>query len=678
MIGGMIRLLPPLLFTAALAHIGAAWAQAPEPVETLEVTTTRITVPWIESPSGIGVVDANALIGEPGLALDEALERIPGLYPQSTYNLNQGLRLSIRGFGSRAAFGVRGIRVYVDDVPLTMPDGQTDLDALDLALLERVEVLRGPSSALYGNGAGGVVSVTTRDQPAGQFGRVDATVGEFGERRLRGEVGGSTDTVSGLVSVAHRELDGHRDNMAADSLIGSGRVTAQLGAGTLAVSLATLDIDAEDPAALTRAELAMDRSLANPGAVNFAVRESIRQERLGAIWRAPLGETTDYRLRGWAGERDFANRLPFAGGGQTAFERQFAGVGTQLNHRLAWGPVAQTVSVGADVETQRDARQRFDNSPGGVRGDETLSQDERARGAGAYVSNRLVWGRTLADVGIRYDRVRLSVNDAFVSDGDDSGRREFNRVSGNVGLGYQLSEHDLLFVRYGTGFETPANNELANPAGGGFNPALGPSAARNVELGIKRDTATLRAELVVYRIRNDDELVRFELDDQPGRSFFRNAGITDRDGVEASLSWDVAAPLTATLVYSYNDFRFRRYQLGADDFAGNEIPGIPNQQLFAELALRPAPAWTAKLQVAAQGRLFANDANTERVAGYVTSHARLAWTGRFAAATVSPYVALNNIFDTEYHDNIRANASFGRFFEPAPGRVLCGGVSITF
>lgn len=673
----MIRSLPTSLF-AAISLTGVAWAEAPEPVETLEVTTTRITAPWIASPTGIGVVEAEALTGEPGLALDEALERIPGLYPQSTYNLNQGLRLSIRGFGSRAAFGVRGIRVYVDDVPLTMPDGQTDLDALDLALLERVEVLRGPSSALYGNGAGGVVSVTTRDQPVGQFGRVDATVGELGERRLRGELGGATDTVSGLVSVAHRELDGHRDNMAADSLIGSGRVTAQLGPGILAVSLATLDIDAEDPAALTRAELAMDRSMANPGAVNFAVRESIRQERLGATWRAPLGEATDYRVRSWAGERDFANRLPFAGGGQTTFDRQFAGLGAQLDHRLAWGPVVHTFSVGADLETQHDERQRFDNSPGGARGDQTLQQDERARGLGAYVSNRLVWGRALADVGIRYDRVRLSVSDTFLTDGDDSGSREFNRVSGNVGLGYQLTEQDLLFVRYGTGFETPANNELANPAGGGFNPELGPSAARNVELGIKRDTATLRAELVVYRIRNDDELVRFELDDQPGRSFFRNAGITDRDGVEASLSWEVAAPLTATLVYSYNDFRFRRYQLGADDFAGNEIPGIPNQQLFAELALRPAPAWTAKLQATAQGRLFANDANTERVAGHVTSHARLAWTGRFATATVSPYVALNNVFDIEYNDNIRANAGFGRFFEPAPGRVLISGISVTF
>ena len=671
----------PIAVLGILASLPSAMAATEgdvTPLAPLEVTSPRITTPWVETPTAIGVVNTAIQTGDPGLALSETLTRIPGVYTQSVYNLNQGLRLSIRGFGSRAAFGVRGVRVFVDDIPLTMPDGQTDLDALDLALVEQVEVLRGPASALYGNGAGGVLAITTRDRPENRWGRVDVVTGELGDRRVRGEVGLQGERSSGLVSLAHRDLTGHRDNMASDSLIGSARYALQIGAGTLAVNLSTLDIDAQDPAALTLAEVQANRRQANPGAVNFAVAESIRQERVGLSWRAPLSSATDYRLRTWAGQRDFANALPFANGGQTEFDRVFGGVGGQVDHRLAWGDVAHTLSLGADVEAQTDERRRFDNSPGGVRGERTLDQDERARGIGVYLSNQMVWQRITATTGLRYDRIRLSVGDRFQTDGDDSGRQEFNRTSVNVGLGYALTEHSSVFTRYGTGFETPTNSELANPAGGGFNPDLGPAEARNVEVGYKFDSARLRAELVLYRIRNKDELVRFELPDQSGRSFFRNAGVTDRNGVELSAVWQPLTVLTASMSYSYNDFTFRNYQLGGNDFSGNAIPGLPQQQVFTELAYRPVPAWTARLQAIGLDRVFANDANSVRVPGYVTSNARLSWTGQYGSSRITPYVAVNNLFDREYNDNLRANAGFGRYYEPAPGRVALAGISIDF
>jgi iron complex outermembrane recepter protein len=662
----------------SLPMTAAATESDSTPLAPLEVTSPRITAPWVETPTAIGVVNTDVQVGDSGLALSETLTRIPGVYTQSVYNLNQGLRLSIRGFGSRAAFGVRGVRVFVDDIPLTMPDGQTDLDALDLALVEQVEVLRGPASALYGNGAGGVLAITTRDRPENRWGRVDLVTGELGDRRIRGEVGLQGERSSGLISLAYRDLDGHRDNMEADSLIGSARYALQIGSGTLAVNLATLDIDAQDPAALTLAEVQANRRQANPGAINFAVTESIRQERVGLSWLAPLGADTDYRLRSWAGQRDFANALPFANGGQTEFDRVFGGVGGQIDRRLAWGGVAQTLSLGADVETQTDERRRFNHGPGGVRGDQTLDQDERARGVGVYLSNQMVWQRVTASAGLRYDRIRLSVSDRFQSDGDDSGRQDFNRTSVNVGLGYTLTDRNSVFARYGTGFETPTNSELANPTGGGFNPDLGPAEARNVEVGYKFDGARLRTELVFYRIRNKDELVRFELPDQPGRSFFRNAGITDRDGVELSAVWQPLTMLTASMSYSYNDFTFRNYQLGSADFSGNVIPGLPLQQIFTELAYHPLPAWTARLQAIGLDRVFADDANAVRVPGYVVTNARLSWTGQYSGSRITPYVAVNNIFDREYNDNLRVNAGFGRFYEPAPGRVALAGISVEF
>ncbi|MES0875018.1 TonB-dependent receptor family protein [Sinimarinibacterium thermocellulolyticum] len=665
------------LAVAMTPAISTFAVHAQQTLPPLEVRSPRIELPWSQTPAAVGAVSANELRGDPQLALDEALVRIPGIYAQNRYNLNQGLRLSIRGFGSRASFGVRGIRVLVDEVPLTMPDGQTDLDALDLALLHGVEVLRGPTSALYGNGAGGVVALRTRDVPELRHGRVDLVAGELGERRWRVEAGGIGERFSGLAAVARRELDGHRDNMAADSTIASGRLRAALGGGVLELSLHTLDIDALDPGALTRAEADADPSAANPAALRFAVGESIEQQRLASHWSRAIGEATEIALRGWIGERDFANRLPFARGGQTVFDRRFGGIGVALDHRFTTAGLTHTLSIGGDFESQRDARARFDNAEGGVRGAQTLDQDEKARGLGLFVVDQIeLGGPWLAALGLRHDEIRLAVDDAFIDDGDDSGRRVFDETSVNLGLGYRLGDSALLYTRYGSGFETPTNNELANPAGGGFNPDLESAAARNLEAGVKFALATLRAELAIYRVRNDDELVRFELDDQPGRSFYRNAGATERDGVELGVAWQALPSLMLSGAYSFNDYRYEQYRLGDDDFGGKAIPGIPRQQLFVETAWTPQPGWLARVQAVALDRVFADDANEARVSGYLVANARLSWEGRVGDVTLRPWLALNNVFDTDYTDNLRVNAFGGRYYEPAAGRTLITGVEL--
>lgn len=669
----------PAFVAFVVLVVAVSAAQAQQALPPIEVTSPRIDTPWSQTPAGISALSSSDLKGDPQLALDEALARIPGVYAQNRYNLNQGLRLSIRGFGSRASFGVRGIRVLLDDVPLTMPDGQTDLDALDLALLEGLEVLRGPTSSLYGNGAGGVLGLRTRAVPEQRYGRVDLVAGELGERRWRVEGGGIGETFSGLASIARRELEGHRDNMAADSIIGSGRLEARLGSGRLDLSLHTLDIEADDPGALTRAEAQADPTAANPAAIRFAASERIEQQRFAANWSSAFGEATDLQLRGWAGERDFANRLPFANGGQTTFDRRFAGAGAQLEHRFATGAVTHQFSIGGDFETQRDARRRYNNAEGGVRGDLTLDQTERARGLGVFAVDQMALGaRWLAAIGLRHDAIRLRVDDHFAADDDDSGARDFRETSFNLGLGYRLGEQALLYARYGSGFETPTNNELANPAGGGFNPDLDSAQARNLEAGFKFERDDVRAELAVYRVRNDDELVRFELQDQPGRSFFRNAGATERDGVELSVAWQASSALRLYGSYSLNDFRFRDYRLGENDFAGKAIPGIPRQQLFTEAAWAPAVQWLLRLQAVALDRIHADDANSARVPGYVVANARLSWEGRTGTATLRPWMALNNAFDIDYTDNLRVNAAFGRYYEPAAGRVLIGGLSLLF
>ncbi|QHS10325.1 TonB-dependent receptor [Sinimarinibacterium sp. NLF-5-8] len=658
----------------ALPLTGAAQTP-PTSLAPIEVSSPRVEMRWSQTPAALSAVLMSDLQGDPQLALDEVLMRVPGVYAQNRYNLNQGLRLSIRGFGSRASFGIRGIRVQLDDVPLTMPDGQTDLDALDMALLTRAEVLRGPTSALYGNGAGGVFDLHTRFAPEGRYGRVDIAAGELGEQRWRAEGGWAGEGVSGVAAVARRLLEGHRDNMAADSTIGTGRMALTLGKGVLDLSVHTLNIEAADPGALTRAETQSNPHAANAMAVKFASSEAIEQQRASAKWSLPLTDDTDLRVRGWGGQRDFANSLPFAAGGQTTFERTFGGAGAQLDHRFRTGAVDHHLSVGGDWEQQSDLRRRYNNAEGGVRGPMTLEQNENARGLGAFVVNQMHFASGwLAALGARWDQVRLDVSDRFLADGDDSGNRQLGQASFNLGLGYQLRPDVLLFTRWGSGFETPTNNELANPEGGGFNPDVGASSARNHELGIKLERARVRAELVGYWVRNTDELVRFELEDQPGRSFFRNAGATDRKGFEASAQWQMWPNLTLSGAYGYNDYHYRHRVAGQ----GIAIAGIPRQQLFAEVAWRLRPAWLARVQAQAVDRLYAEDANAERVPGYVVTNARLMWAPQTGMIQWRPYVAVNNLFDRSYTDNLRVNAAAGRFYEPAAGRVLIGGISVVF
>lgn len=672
-------MLRPFCGVLLLAASLALPAQAPVELPPVEVRSTRLPAPGQASTLAVSRVQTAQLAGDPGLALDEVLNRVAGVYAQNRYNLNQGLRVSIRGFGSRASFGVRGLRVLLDGIPLTNPDGQTDLDALDLALIERADVLRGPASALYGNGAGGVLALHSRSAPDGEHVRVDLRLGSLGEQQLRAETGGRDPTREWLLALARREVRTHRTHMAAERFSASGRGVWQLAGGELDAAVQTLDIRAQDPGGLTRAEAAAQPGGANPAALRFDAGETIRQTRASLAWAGALDAGSSYRVQAWAGVRDFANRLPFANGGQTEFARRLSGISSQLEHRGRYLGLDQQFSLGADLETQTDDRTRYQNLEGGRRGAQTLAQDERARSTGVFLGHRLLPdARWIIDTGLRHDTVRLAAQDRSLDDGDDSGRRLFRQTSAHLGLGYRPAAGSLVFMRYGTGFESPTLNELANPAGGGFNPALQPAQARQLELGIRHQRATWRTELSVYEIRLDEELLRFELPDQPGRSFFRNAGRGQRQGLEASLAWQATARLELTLAYTAQDFRLRSEGRDGTDLSGRHLPGVPRQQGFAEAALRLPQGWTTRLQAVAQDRVFADDANRERVPGYWASNLRLSHELQQGSARMETYLALNNLLDQPYTDNLRTNAAFGRYYEPAAGRVLLGGVSVWF
>ena len=666
---------------ALLLTSTGALADSPVEVEPVVVSATRTGDEWAQAALSASVVDAADSRGEQALTLGNLLSSVPGVVVQSRYNAAQGLRPAIRGFGSRSSFGVRGIRVLVDGVPLTMPDGQTELDGFDLGLVERMEVLRGPAAVLYGNGAGGVLAINTREPSEQPSVAGDVSFGSYGFRRQSVEASGTQGNVGALLALSSTQSEGYRQHATSEANNLTGKVRWWGETGRLALTVHALDNRSEDPGGLNLGQVRADRNQARTESLSFDSDERITQQRVSLVWDGqPMGEDT-YQIRSYVGQRDFENRLPLAANGQTSYERLFGGVGANYTHVADWFGLKHKLTFGGDLESLRDDRDR-NNNVGGEKGALISRQREEARSLGLFIENQTELTEDwLLSLGLRHDTVRLSVDDHFLRDGDDSGKRNLRDLNYSVGLSYRLDPYHTVYARVATSFETPTVSELANPnGGGGFNSSLEPAEALNKEIGFKGETAHWRYEAVVYRIDTRDELVPYY--PTSDRAFNRNAGSTRRDGLEISLRWQPDEHWQLTTAYSLNDYSYRSFKYEEANGAqvvydGNRLPGIPVQSLFGELSYS-RDNWYARLNTSVFDRQYADSGNTARVGGYALVNLRLGMQLKGWAENVEPYVGLDNLTDRRYYDNLRINDNVRRYYEPAPGRTGYVGMKIRF
>jgi iron complex outermembrane recepter protein len=670
-----------------VAGLVVALPATAEPVlAPITVTAPRLEIPLADLPAAVDVIDRDdATQARQGLQLDEALNRIPGVFAQNRYNFAQDVRLSIRGFGARAPFGIRGLRILQDGIPETTPDGQSQVDALDLLNVHSIEVLRGPNAALYGNATGGVVALRTLDgrEPRGHGGGLLG--GGDGFQRV--ELASEARSGSGSYSLTGHDLryDGYRQQAQAEKRLLRLHGTQSFDAGDLRLHLRYLDAPkTEDPGALTLSEVAADRRAAAPLALRLDSGQAAEQLTLGAHWRQPLADG-ELRIGTFLTQRDYAQQLPFFGSSQVAYERRFHGV--HLGYERDIGPTRAL--FGLDLEEQRDQRTRNcinaalqpSCAPPGVpvAGPLALDQQERARTQGLFVQTDTLLGTdwNLA-LGVRHDRMRFGIDDRLQSGGVDlSGQRSFDETSATAGLIWHWHRDHRAFVNGASAFETPTFTELANPAGtGGFNPDLGPQKARSLELGLRGEKGPLSYELTAYSTRVRGELVPYQLGTADGRTYYSNAGRTAREGLELALElrptprWNLRAAL------ALNDFRYREFRdvAGASQ-DGNRLPGLPRHQGFLEAAWRDGP-WFVIADALHTGRRYADNANTVEVEAQTTVNLRLGRHWDHGPVRVEGFVAVNNVLDTANIDNLRINASFGRYFEPAPERHFLGGLRL--
>jgi len=680
-------------------------AQEPDSVVAIEPVLVRVLGSSIGTgaPYPISVLSGPALTrGTMSSFIEEAVRGVPGVQIHNRYNFAVGERIAVRGFGPRSQFGVRGIRVLVDGIPATLPDGQATLDHLDLAGLGRVEALRGPNAALYGNGAGGVLHFRTTDPatvPAAVSARfssstLGASTGPTSGTsvshslwNMQANVTGTSGQVGYRVGFSRTDFDGYRRNPIADdgsaygkavrSVI-NGTVSTPLADGVLRIVANGLDMEAENPGSLNEMVLGEGDRAAHGFNVISASTKDIQQGQLGASWEGMVGSMgSEFAV--WGIRRELDNPIP---GRVIALDRNAGGFRTLFRNGTDVGGGALSWGAGFEVELQKDDRQNFEND-GGDSGALLLDQNERVRGAGIFLQGRYDASERLSLLaGLRYDNVGFSVDDSFVTgDPDDSGSRSMDAVSPSVGVVVAAAEGLEFFGSLGRSFETPTTTELANqPTGaGGFNPDLEPQVGVSLEVGARANLAQrLAGEVSIFRTTLEDGLVPFEVASDPGRTYFRNAAQSKHTGVEVSVDASPHSDVTVRLAYTRVNARYDVYETDSDDFAGNRIPGLAPNRFDGVLTLERGPGYV-EVRGLWQDDVPVDDAGSSTSPSYFVADANIGLNGLDVGRLVlTPFLGVANILDETYNSSVVPNAFGSRYFEPAPPRNYRFGLGVTW
>ncbi len=671
----------PKITLAFIGVLPAVCAAEDSGLGTITITPARVEKSIDEIPAAVSIVGQDDIqLGTQQLGLDESLGGVPGLFTLNRYNFAQDLRMSIRGFGARSSFGIRGIKIIVDGIPETLPDGQGSVDGIDLGSASSIAVIRGPSSSLYGNASGGAILVESEKGTPVPFANLRTTVGDFGFNNTQLKAGGESERLNYLVNLSDTTLDGYRDHSEYENTQLNTRLEAALkgGASLLATVHHTDQPVAQDPGSLTEEDANSDPEQARAQNETFDAGEELEQTRIGFRYKTGLDENRDFEARIYNTQRDFSNKLPFENGGAVKLDRDFSGAGLMFTLRGELAGRDNRLLLGVDYDRQDDDRRRFDNLSGTL-GALTFDQNEEVTSLGTYLQNETRLSDSVElTVGIRYDDIEFDVDDAFLDDGDDSGKVDLDQTSPMVGVSVDLGNDTRFYATISTAFETPTTTEFANPdGGGGFNQSLDPQESTNYEIGIKRRTATERFEVALFHIEVDDELTPFELPSQPGRTFFENAGSSTRNGLEAAYGRALTDHLDFNAAYTYSDFEFDRFtDADGDVFDGNQIPGVPDDLLYLDLTWFGEDGYYATWDLVYTGELYADNANDTSVDSSQVSNLRVGFNGLYDGWEVAPFLGINNLFDEEYYNNIRINAFGGRYFEPAPERNAYVGISI--
>ncbi|HIG8716127.1 TonB-dependent receptor PqqU [Klebsiella pneumoniae] len=671
--------------------------------QTMVVTAAPTTVSELDTPAAVSVVNGDEMRqAAPCVNLSESLGAVPGLQVQNRQNYAQDLQLSIRGFGSRSTYGVRGLRIYVDGIPATMPDGQGQTSNIDIGSVDTIEVLRGPFSALYGNSSGGVINVTSQTGTQPPTVEASSYYGSFGTwhygMKATGAVGDGSHAgdVDYTVSTNRFTTHGYRDHSGARKNLANARLGVRINdVSKLTLLLNSVDIKANDAGGLTADEW-RDNPRQSPRGDQYNTRKNTRQTQAGLRYERQLSAQDDLSVMMYAGERETtqfqsiprAPQLkPSHAGGVIDLTRHYQGIDTRLTHRGEL-LVPVTLTAGLDYENMSERRKGYENfvmvngAPQyGEQG--ALRRNERNLMWNVDPYLQTQWQLTdklSLDAGVRYSSVWFDSNDYYITpgNGDDSGDASYHKWLPAGSLKYALTDAWNVYLSAGRGFETPTINELSYRSDNqsGLNFGLKPSTNDTVEIGSKTRIGNGLFTAALFQTNTDNEIV---VDSSSGgRTSYKNAGKTRRQGMELGLDQQFGESWRLKAAWTWLDATYRTNVCDDASCNGNRIPGIARNMGYASFGYQPEQGWYAGSDIRYMSDIMANDENTAKAPSWTVVGLTTGYKWSYGRMDMDLFGRIDNLFDREYVGSVIVNESNGRYYEPAPGRNYGIGLNLAW
>ena len=602
-------------------------------------------------------------------SFSDFIRNTPGLFTSSSNNFSQDLRISIRGFGARSAFGIRGIKLIVDGIPETTPDGQSQLDNLPLGLVSSIEILRGPNANLYGNSSGGVISINTLTDSSEKYYRNSGIFGAYQYQSLQKTRILDWNSSSLIIHYDKRRSNGYRDQSGYKSNILNLKYINDLDNNNKIVwQINYTDSPyAYDSGGLKLSEVENDRRQARKNNIDYDTYEKVKHLKTGVSWNHKMNENSFFDSYFFYQKRDFFTKLPFNFGGIISLDRDYYGLGTKYTKKYYLDNRKKTLVLGLDYLNQSDGRKRYKNDFG-VQGEMTFDQIEQFKSTGLFMLSQTNYDSgLLVRYGIRYD-----INDIGT---DSSSSIILDKLNPSVGLSYKVNSNDNIFFSFGTSFETPTLNELSNnPNGVGLNEDLKSSSSLNYEIGWRKSVSNLTLEAIAYAISSENEILPYELEQFPGKNFYQNVGSTSRYGIELNSQLSFKGG-RINLSYTLSKNKFEDFIIDNNNLADNLIPGIPSQMLDLDLIFKLSRGRSLIISNRLIGERYADNANETLISSYNLLNIKYS-KDIFSNSEI--FLGVNNTFNQEYFDNIRINAFGKRYYEPAPKRNFYFGVNFSF
>ncbi|HBY0275552.1 TPA: TonB-dependent receptor [Klebsiella pneumoniae subsp. pneumoniae] len=671
--------------------------------QTMVVTAAPTTVSELDTPAAVSVVNGDEMRqAAPRVNLSESLGAVPGLQVQNRQNYAQDLQLSIRGFGSRSTYGVRGLRIYVDGIPATMSDGQGQTSNIDIGSVDTIEVLRGPFSALYGNSSGGVINVTSQTGTQPPTVEASSYYGSFGTwhygMKATGAVGDGSHAgdVDYTVSTNRFTTHGYRDHSGARKNLANARLGVRINdVSKLTLLLNSVDIKANDAGGLTADEW-RDNPRQSPRGDQYNTRKNTRQTQAGLRYERQLSAQDDLSVMMYAGERETtqfqsiprAPQLkPSHAGGVIDLTRHYQGIDTRLTHRGEL-LVPVTLTAGLDYENMSERRKGYENfvmvngAPQyGEQG--ALRRNERNLMWNVDPYLQTQWQLTdklSLDAGVRYSSVWFDSNDYYITpgNGDDSGDASYHKWLPAGSLKYALTDAWNVYLSAGRGFETPTINELSYRSDNqsGLNFGLKPSTNDTVEIGSKTRIGNGLFTAALFQTNTDNEIV---VDSSSGgRTSYKNAGKTRRQGMELGLDQQFGESWRLKAAWTWLDATYRTNVCDDASCNGNRIPGIARNMGYASFGYQPEQGWYAGSDIRYMSDIMANDENTAKAPSWTVVGLTTGYKWSYGRMDMDLFGRIDNLFDREYVGSVIVNESNGRYYEPAPGRNYGIGLNLAW